>query len=197
MIAQALLELDAVAVGHGDVVHVHAEHQAADLLRIGDAGGHAGPHGDLLLRGLVLPVADDDLALGDAHPGADVAELDVAVGALVQVHEVHVDVAPRNLRVVLGVEVQEGLLQGLEALDPHLGGGEGVHPGDDADALLLVVRGLHHGLDLLAGVGGTLIDDLDGNVARRIQAFHHFLGMSVDGDHRISAVEELRTGHPP
>ncbi len=196
MVAQALLELDAVAVGHGDIVHVHAEHQTADVLRIGDTGGHAGPHGNLLLGLGVLPVTDDDLAL-HAHPGADVAELDVAVGALVQVHEVHVDVTPRNLRVVLGVEVEEGLLQGLEPLDPHLRRREGVHPGDDSHALLVVVGGLHHGLDLLAGIGRALIDNLHGNDAGGVQALDHFLAVAVHLDDCVATVQELRSGDPP
>jgi hypothetical protein len=72
-----------------------------------------------------------------------------------------------------------------------------VHPGDDTDALGLVVRGLHDGLDLLAGVGRALIDDLDGNVARRVEAFDHFLGVAVDLDDRVAAVQQLGAGHPP
>ena len=66
------------------------------------------------------------------HAGADVSELAVAMCALVEVHEVHVDVVPWNLLVVLCVEVEKGLLEVLKTADPHLCGGEGVHPGDDA-----------------------------------------------------------------
>ena len=121
MVTQALLELHAVAVGHGNVVHVHAEHQAAYLTGIGNTGCHTCPDSNLLLNGLVLPVAADHLA-GYAHAGADVAELYVAVGTLVQVHEVHVDAVPGYLGVVLRVEVEQRLLQRLQALDPHLGG---------------------------------------------------------------------------
>ena len=54
---------------------------------------------------LVLPVADHDLAV-QAEAAADEPELAVAVGGLVQVHEVHVDRAPRQVAVELRVEVQ-------------------------------------------------------------------------------------------
>ena len=196
MVAEALLELHAVAVRDSHVVHVHAEHEAADLAGVGQGGTHARPDGDAALGFGALPVADHDFAR-DAHAGADVPELDVAVGALVEVHEVHVDIIPGDLGVVLGVEVEKRLLQVLQALDPHLGRREGMHPGDDADALGGVVGGIHHVLDLTAAVGRALVNDLDGDVAGGVEALHHLLGMSVHGDHRIPSVEELRTGHPP
>ena len=121
MVAHALLKLYAVAIGNGYVVHVHTEHEAAYVLGISNTGCYACPYGNLLLCLLALPVAANHLA-GYTHASADVAELDVAVSRLVEVHEVHVDGLPRNLGVVLCVEVEEGLLQGLQGLDPHLGG---------------------------------------------------------------------------
>ena len=77
------------------------------------------------------------------------SELDVAVSTLVQVHEVHVNLAPGDLGIVLSVEMKQGLLQLLQALDPHLSGGEGVHPGDDTHALLIVVGSQHDLLNFL------------------------------------------------
>ena len=79
----------------------------------------------------VLPVAHDRRP-GDAQPGEHVPELAVAVRRLVEVHEVHVDRRPREVAVRLGVEVDERLAQRAQPGDPHLGGREGVHPGDDA-----------------------------------------------------------------
>ena len=196
VVAQALLELYAVAVGHGNVVHVHAEHEAAYVVGISYAGSHAGPYGNLLLCLFVLPVAADDLA-GHAHAGADVSELDVAVGALVEVHEVHVDLAPGNLGVVLCVEVEEGLLQLLQAFDPHLGGREGVHPGDDTCALLVVVGSEHDLLHFLGAVGRALIYNLHGDIAALVQSGNHFLGVSVDSYDSITSIEQLCTSHPP
>ena len=67
---------------------------------------------------------------------------------LVEVHKVHVNGVPWNLCIILGVEVEEGLLQSLKTFDPHLGRREGVHPGDDTHTLLIVVGGFHDGLYL-------------------------------------------------
>ena len=75
----------------------------------------------------------DDRLAGDAEARLDVPELAVAVRGLVEVHEVEVDVGPRQLDVRLRVQVQERLLQRVESGDPHLRGAERVHPRDDAD----------------------------------------------------------------
>ena len=97
------------------------------------AAGRARPGADPVGDVRVLPVADDGLA-GDPQPGLDEPELAVAVGGLVQVHEVHVDLGPRQIAVELRVQVEQRLGQRLEAGDPHPGRRERVHPGDDADA---------------------------------------------------------------
>jgi hypothetical protein len=47
-------------------------------------------------------VADHNLAV-QAHAGVDVPRLAVAVGRLVQVHEVHIDRAPRQMPTPLVV----------------------------------------------------------------------------------------------
>ena len=120
MIAQTLLELNTVTIGNGNVVHVHTEHQAANVLGISYTSCYASPNGNLLLSLLVFPIAANHLT-GDAHTGADVSELDIAVSTLVEVHEVHVDLAPGDLSVILSVEVEQRLLQLLQTLNPHLG----------------------------------------------------------------------------
>ena len=90
MVTHALLKLNAVSVGNGNVVHVHTEHKAADVVCIGTAGSGAGPNSNLLLGVGTLPVAYNNLARY-THAGADMTKLDITVGALVQVHEVHID----------------------------------------------------------------------------------------------------------
>ena len=90
----------------------------------------------------MLVVACDDL-MGDAEAGKDEAVLAVAVGCLVEVHEVHVDRVVRKLFICLRVQMKERLVQELQALDPHLGRGEGVHPCDDADAVIIAHDLLH------------------------------------------------------
>ena len=174
MVTHALLKLNAVTVGNGHVVHVHTEHKAAYVVCIGTAGSGAGPYGNLLLSLNALPVAYHNLA-GYTHTGAYVTELYIAVGALVQVHEVHIDGVPGNIGVVLCVEVEQGLLKSLQTLDPHLGGAEGVHPGDDTYALAVIVGSLHHGLNLIAAVGSTFIYYLNGDVTALVQTINHLL----------------------
>jgi hypothetical protein len=66
----------------------------------------ADPLGDLGIP----PVAHHG---GPAEPKAalEVAEFAVSVGRLVEVHEVHVDLRPREIAVVLRVEMEQGLLE--------------------------------------------------------------------------------------
>ena len=66
----------------------------------------------------------------DAEAGLDIAELAIAVRGLVEVHEIHVDLGPRQGHVGLGMEMEQRRLQRIQTGDPHLRGGEGVHPGD-------------------------------------------------------------------
>ena len=57
------------------------------------------------------------------------------MGRLVEIHEVHVDLGPGKVAVVLGMQVEQRLLKSDKARDPHPGRREGVHPGDHADAI--------------------------------------------------------------
>ena len=74
-------------------------------------------------------MTDDHLAI-EAQAAADETKLAVAMRGLVQVHEIHVNGRPGDLTVVLRVQMQERFLQEAQTRDPHLGGREGVHPGD-------------------------------------------------------------------
>ena len=196
MVAHAHFGFYLGAVSHGHVVQLVAEADDEHVLRVGPCGANTHPYANLALRLFVLPVAYHHFA-ADAHAGADVAELTVAVGRLVEVHEVHVHRVPRNLLVVLRVEVEQGFLELLQAVYPHLGGREGVHPGDDADAAVVVVGGLHHGFHFLAGVGRALIDYLDGQAAGVVQSLDHFVAVGVYRHYRVATVEELCSGDEP
>ena len=92
------LRLDLVALGHGDVAHVVAEPGQAQRPHLGQPAGGPGPGADGGADPGVADVTDHGLA-GHTQPGLDVGELTVAVGRLVQVHEVHVDVGPGQLEV--------------------------------------------------------------------------------------------------
>ena len=138
MVSETLLKLNTVTIGNGYVVHVHTEHQAAYVVGIGNGSSNARPYCNAILSLGALPVTNDNLA-GNTHAAADVTEFDVTVSRLVEVHEVHVNSVPRQLGVVLGVEVEQRLLQSLQTLNPHLCGREGMHPSNDTHALLVVV----------------------------------------------------------
>ena len=72
--------------------------------------GRPHPDGQPLVRLGVLPMADDHLA-GFAQPRADIAELAVAVGGLVEVHEIHVDRGPGQVAVELRMEMGHRLIE--------------------------------------------------------------------------------------
>ena len=196
MVSQLHLGSHLVAVGHGDIVHLVAEAQHQHVAGIGHGGGHAAPHGYALERGGVFPVADHHFA-AHVETGADVAKLAVAVGALVEVHEVHVHRIPGYLGIVLCVEVEQRLAQLLQAVYPHLGGREGVHPGDDADALAVGVGLEHHALDVFRRHHGAFVYDLHGDGAGGVDAVDHFAGVRLYDAHGFLTVEHLCAGDPP
>ena len=84
------LGLDLVALGDRDVAHVVPEPGQLEPAYGGGAQRGPLPGRDPPTDHRVADVADHGLAR-HPEPGLDVAELPVAVGGLVQVHEVHVD----------------------------------------------------------------------------------------------------------
>ena len=117
-VAEADFRGDLVALGHGHLAHVVAEAREPGALHVVPAARGAHPGASRSCDLGVLPVADDDLP-GQAHARVQEAGLAVPVGGLVQVHEIHVDLAPGQVPVELGVEMRERLAQGGKAADPH------------------------------------------------------------------------------
>ena len=196
VIAHANLCFHLVAISNGHVIHLVAEAENQHILCIGPGSADAHPDSDFMLRSGVLPITYDNFA-ADTHTGADVSELAVAVSRLVEVHKVHVHRIPRNFAVELRMQMEERFLELLQSVNPHLRGREGVHPCDDADTLLVVVGSLHDGFHLFGRVGSTLIDHFDREVAAVVQPLDHFITMSVHGDDRIAAVQQLCTCNEP
>ena len=196
VVSQTLLGLDLVAVGNGHVVHLVAEAENEHILSVGPSGAYAHPDADLVLRLLILPVSYYDLA-AQAHACADVSELAVAVCRLVEVHEIHIHRIPRNLAVVLSVEVEQGLVELLQAVNPHLGGAECVHPRDDADTLVVGIRCLERGGYLGGRVYRTFIYHLYGEFARSVETLYHLVAVSVHGYDCVAAIEQLCAGYEP
>src|SRR5699024_10985953 len=194
--AEAQLRLGLVALGDGDAPHVVAEAGELQRVHLGPAGRGAGPAADLGLHALVARVAHDGLAV-HAQAGGDVAELAVAVRGLVEVHEVHVDRGPGQLDVRLGVQVQQRGAQRIQALDPHLRGGEGVHQGDDAHAGRVRVPGQGDLADRVTVGEHRLPEDLHRDVARGIERLGDGAGLLGDLDERLGAVQALAAGQEP
>ena len=141
-------------------------------------------------------VAGDGLARR-ADAGQDVGELAVAVRGLVQVHEVHVDLRVRQFDVRLRVEVQHRLLQRAEAVDPHLGGRERVHPRDDADAPRIGVDLEHLAMDPDRLGQHRLEHDGQRDVATGVELLHDGGRLVGDLSERFVAVEGLAAGEEP
>ena len=59
----------------------------------------------------------------------------ITVGRLVQIHEIHVDSGPGDIAIVLSVQMQQGLPQRFQSVDPHFGRREGVTPGEQPNAV--------------------------------------------------------------
>ena len=182
LIAELDLGLNLVALGDRHVAHVVAKTGDLEVAAVVDGGGDAHPVANLLSGLFILPVTHHHGA-GQPQPGPHEAELASAVGGLVQVHEVHVDLAPGEIPVELGVKLQQGLLQLAQRRDPHLGGGEGVHPHHEPDAALVVIGiagyraylvqggagGLEHYLDRQAGALVELAGDGVGVIGHLLQ----------------------------
>ena len=178
------------------MAHVVAEARHLEALRVVAAAGGARPGADPRGDLRVLPVPRHRLA-GDAQPRLDVRELAVTVRGLVEVHEVHVDLAPRQIAVELRVEVQKGLAEGLEAGDPHLGRTEGVHPRDHADAVLVRRRGDAGGLDSLGRLDDRLEDDSHRDRRGVVQSGRDQRGVVGDLPQGVLAVQVLAPGQEP
>ena len=87
-----------VAFGHGHFAHVVAEPGELRALPVMPGRRRAAPDAEFFLNGLFLPETDDHFAV-HPHPAPNEAVLAVAVGGLVEVHEIHVNGGPRNVAI--------------------------------------------------------------------------------------------------
>ncbi len=194
--AELDLRLDLVAVGHGDVAHVVAEPGDMQRVRLVPTARSPRPGADPLADRRVADVPGDGLPR-HAHPRQQVAELPVAVGRLVQVHVVHVDLPPRQVAVELGVQVQQRLLQRRQARDPHSGGRERVHPRDHADAVIRAVRGQDLPADPVGLGDDRLVDDAYRNRVDPVERRCELRGVLGDVLQDLVPVERLTPGEEP
>ena len=194
--AEADLGLDLVALGVGHPAHVVAEAGEAEVPGLVPAGCRPRPGGDPVVDVRVLPVSGDGLAR-DAQATLDERELPVAVGGLVEVHEVHVDVGPGQVPVELGVEVEERQPERLEPTDPHPRRGEGVHPGDDPDAPVARVGLGDRRRDAFGRPQDRARDDAHRDRRGRVEGGDDLLRVLRDLVERSLAIQVLAAGEEP
>ncbi len=133
----------------------------------------------------------------ERHPCLDVTELTIAVRRLVQVHEVHVDLVPGKRQVHLGVQVQKRLSQDVETGDPRLCRREGVHPRDDADAVISRARLDARPAYLCCSGEHRLPDKADTDLRPGVQQIDYLGGLLSHLAQRLVSVERLATGQEP
>src|SRR5690606_33803568 len=95
-VAQPDLRFDFIAFCYGHLAHVVAETTVPRTLPVVPPAGGTHPRIEFSVNDRILPMSDNDLAVY-AHPCHNKPELPVAVGALVQVHEIHVDILPGDI----------------------------------------------------------------------------------------------------
>ena len=115
------LGLNLVALCNRHIVHIVAHTADAQMAGLHHAHRCAHPAAQLLLQGRIGPMAHNNFAF-DSHAAYDMSVFPVAVGRLVLIHEVHVNLIVRNFLIELCVQVAQRFSVLLQADDPHLGG---------------------------------------------------------------------------
>ena len=119
------------------------------------------------------------------------------MSGLVQVHEVHVHCVPGNLFVELCVEMQQRLFQFLQAMNPHFGRRESVHPSDDTDTFFIVVGSFESGGYFFGRVDSAFIYNFYRQTAGVIQTLYHFVAVCVYCDNCVTSVQKLCSCYEP
>src|SRR5690554_5616339 len=95
VVTQLQLGIYLVAIGYGHIIHLVTKANDAQILSIGPSRSYPHPYRDAFLRFGILPMAYHHFAR-TTHAGGDVSEFPVAVRALIQVHEIHIDFIDRK-----------------------------------------------------------------------------------------------------
>ena len=184
------LAFEPVAVRDRDIAHVVAECRHACSVGEPDCLRDLCETADLLNDRLMLIEARHHF-MANSELCQDEAVLAVTMCRLIQVHEVHVNGIVRQLLVGLRVKVQKRLLKQLKPLDPHFRRGKCMHPGDDADAVV-VNHDLFHILDAdLGRLNGRQKLDPDHVPQLLIQEIDHLLAVLPDGLKALSSIKIL------
>src|SRR5690606_2033038 len=91
---------DLVPFGNGHLTHVITKTDHFHVFQFIGAHGHPCPRCQFLLYTSILPMSHHHFTVL-AHARHHESKFTVAMCRLVQVHEIHIDVAPRNFRIEL------------------------------------------------------------------------------------------------
>ena len=196
LVAELRLGRHLVAFSDRDIAHIVAEARHLHALRFRPCGRRPRPNADLRLRQLIAPMPHDRLA-PQTQPAHHEAEFAVAVRRLIQIHEVHVNLGPGDVAIVLRVKVQKRLPQRGQTGDPVLRRRKCVHPGDHADAITVAVGSPAKRVNLLGCRQHRLKDDLQRDRRCRIQRRRDFPRMRADLLNRLRPVQMLTAGQEP
>src|SRR5215472_18954710 len=166
-VPQSHFRFDFVSLGYSYIAHVVAEARDLEVLCILPCSRSAQPCPEFGLDVFVLPKSNYYFPI-KSHSAADEAEFAIAVGRLIQIHEIHVYRRPGQLLIELCVQMDQGLMQYPQSVNPHLGRRESMHPSDETHARLSAVcfktklingfRRSKHGLkDNLHGDSGRFV----------------------------------------
>ncbi|CCJ96374.1 hypothetical protein BN131_4047 [Cronobacter malonaticus 681] len=194
--AELDLRGDFIPFGDGDFTHVVAKARHFQVTGILFRYRLTHPRAKTPLRLFVLPVARHHAML-QTHTRADEAELAAAVRGLVQVHKVHIDAAPRDLRVELGMELQQRFIKDGKTVDPHLRRREGMQPDHQTRAFVVIVGVAANGGDLVRCGAERLQHQFARQLRFSVQRVHHLFGVLVDLTQRFRAVKVLAANHKP
>ena len=117
--------------------------------------------------------------------------------SLVQVHEIHVDLAPWQIFVELSMELQQWFVQLCQRWDPHFGWREGVHPHHHTHALLRVIGIASNGRDFIQCRAGWFQYNFQRQAGFFVQLVSNDLGMISHLFQRFRAIQMLATDDKP
>ncbi len=196
MVTQAYFGFHFVAVGHGHVVHIVAKTNDTHILSIGPTCTNTHPDGNFVLSSFVFPIADHHFT-GFAKTTGDMSKFAVSVCTLIQIHKIHVHGIPRYLFVVLGMQMQQGLLKIHQAVYPHFGRRKSVHPCNNTYATGVGISSSERSRYFIGRIDCAFINHFNRQSAGVVQTFYHFIGMCINRHNCITTVQQLCTGNEP
>ena len=131
----------------------------------------------------------------DIQLGKNETVFTVSVRCLIEVHEIHIDLIIGKLLIGLCMQVQKRLSEFLQALDPHLGGREGMHPCDHTYAVVITCNGAHIFYTDLGCLNGGKKLDADHVLQLFVKEIHHLTAVFSNLPQTFFTIKILAAGN--